>query len=403
MSLFSRFFGAKAQGGQRILTTLDLAKHLEGEPSAVTPGNAMQSIAILRCVTLLSGLHASFPVDVMRKSKGRRESIENHPLDRLFNGSPNSDNDCFQFREMMMANLLLSGNACAIKVRSNDRIIGLEPIQWDEITWQRKDSAVVYRYNDRDWSSDDIFRVSLLSLNGIHGLSPINQCRARLSGHVQAERLPGNLYRNKPMPGVVLTFPGNVSPEMAKQLREAIEDGFTGDNQGRAMVLGGGPTTAFPTIPLTDLQYVESLGYGEEQIARLYGVPPVILGITTKSTSWGTGIEQQNIGFAQYTLTPTAVRWEKAIWRQLLTEKERADGYYVKHNLASMFRGDSKSQAETLALYHREGAVNSNEMRAFLDMNGYPGGDAYVMQGQMTPVDQLGKAPAPAVPAGGAQ
>jgi HK97 family phage portal protein len=123
-----------------------------------------------------------------------------------------------------------------------------------------------------------------------------------------------------------------------------------------------------------------------------------MLGLTGKESNWGTGIEQNNIGFMQYTLLPLATTWEKAIRRQLFTEDEKRQGYYVKHNMAALLRGDLKSQAEALTLYVREGAMTPDEAREILDRNPHAGGVGAkpYMQAQMTPMDKLGQHPQPA-------
>jgi HK97 family phage portal protein len=408
MSFLNRWFGNDNEGAaSKIYTTLDLWRDVfDGSPGVVTPTTSLKSVTIMRCVTLMSGLYASFPVHVYRKAQNKRMLVTDHPVERLFNLEVASDMDSYRFKQTMLANLLVSGNACAFKtLDSKGRVIGLTPIQHDAITgkWEGEgeNRRFVYKVGNKDYSRADIFHVALMSLDGGWGLSPISQVAARLSGHIQAENHQSTVYGNKPMPGMVIQFPGNVSAAQVDALRDSVTKGFTGQSAAKPMILGGGPTVQFPTIPLTDLQYLETLQYGEEQIARLYGIPPYVLGILSKTSSWGTGIEQQNIGFVQYTWIPLVTLFESAIRHQLFTSADRIDGLYVRHNLSSMLRGDMKSQAETLTAYVQGGILTPNQVLAKLDEDPYDGdgGDDHYMQAQMTPVEKLGQtATAPVSP-----
>ena len=400
MSLWQRIMGRDNGTAQvRAYTTLDLARDLDldGNAVSVTPKTSLQSIAVYRCVSLLSGLLASFPVDLYRKLNGNRSAVDNHPVDRLFNLEFAPELDSFMGRQVFYANLLLGGAGFALKTMSGGRVVRLDPVEYSSVSYKRlEDGSYEYTINGKKYTRAEIFHVNLMSLDGATGLSPIGQVRVRVSGHIQAENQQAALYRNKPVPGMVIGYSSAVSQQTIEQLQEQMAKGYTGVNAGRPMILpgiNGYPQLQFPNIPMTDLQWLESLQYGEEQIARLFGIPPHIIGITSKATSWGSGIEQQNIGFVQYTLTPLVAALESAIRQQLLSEADRRSNVYVKHNLASMLRGDLKTQMESITGYVRGGIYSPNEGRALLDMNPYEGGDRYYMQQQMWPVERLGEAP----------
>jgi HK97 family phage portal protein len=411
MSLFSRWFG-REETAAKTYTILDLARDVGWEeygiqPGGITPKSSLQAICVYRCVNLLSGLLASFPLDLFRKTPAGRQAVGNHPIDRLFNVEFAPELDAFSGRQVFYSNWLLGGFGIALKAYSGNRVIRLDPVEYSKVSYKRNDAGELeYTIDSQRYSRREIFHVNLMSLDGVTGLSPIEQVRLRIAGHVGAEKHQATLYKNKPQPGMVIGYQSAISQQTIDQLQEQIGKGFTGASAGRPMILAGlngYPQVNFPQVPLTDLQWLESLQYGEEQIARLYGIPPVVLGITTKSTSWGSGIEQQNIGFLQYTLTPLVAALECAIRQQLLSDADRRDGVYVKHNMASMLRGDLKAQAEAITTYVRGGIYSPNEGRALLDMNPYDGGDEHFMQSQMWPVEQLGTAPqsAPAPEAGG--
>ena len=142
-----------------------------------------------------------------------------------------------------------------------------------------------------------------------------------------------------------------------------------------------------------DAQMLESRSFSVEEICRFFSVPPHMIGHTSKSTSWGTGIEQMTIGFVQFTLRERLKNIESTLEKQLLTPVERAEGMRIEFNIEGLLRGDSKTRAEVHASALQNGWRTINEVRAIENLPPVEGGDTPRMQMQNVPITEAGKAP----------
>lgn len=160
------------------------------------------------------------------------------------------------------------------------------------------------------------------------------------------------------------------------------------------MLLEGGMTWTQITINPEDAQMLESRAFSVEEIARLFGVPPHMIGHTEKSTSWGTGLEQQTLGFQKFTLRRRLKRIEQAIEKQLLTPADRAAGVTVEFNLEGLLRGDSTARAAFYQSGLQNGWTTINEVRALENLPPVEGGDVPRTQMQNVPLTQARQQPA---------
>jgi len=158
------------------------------------------------------------------------------------------------------------------------------------------------------------------------------------------------------------------------------------------MILEGGWKWSSLSISPDDAQMLESCGFSVEEVCRFFGVPPHMIGHTTKSTSWGTGLEQQSIGFQRYALRRRLKRIEQAIAKQLLTQEDRARGIVVEFNLEGLLRGDSAARSNFYGSALNNGWMTINEVRALENLPPVPGGDVPRMQMQNVPITDAGKA-----------
>jgi hypothetical protein len=165
-------------------------------------------------------------------------------------------------------------------------------------------------------------------------------------------------------------------------------------NAGRPMVLEGGTKWAALTINPEDAQMLESRGFSVEEICRFFGVPPFMIGHTEKTTSWGTGLEQQTLGFQKFTLRRRLKRIEQALEKQLLTPQDRATGV----TSSSISRGCCAATARRAPAFYREpdeiGWMTINEVRALENLPPVEGGDVPRMQSQNVPITEAGAAAA---------
>jgi HK97 family phage portal protein len=367
---------------------------------AITPMTALQTIAVLRCVRLIAEAGASLPIDVYEKRGGKRRSVDDHPVEYLLDVEPNNEMSAMDFRVMMWASLLLWGNGYARIARAGDgRPVALWPLAPAAMTIERLPSngivegglVYIYRANGEDvrYQPSEILHIRGFSVDGISGLSPIALAREGIALNQSAEEYGSRYYQHGARPSVHFEYPGKLSPEAYKNLSDSLQNSFGGlQNAHRIMLTEEGLKATALQINPRDSQFLEQRQFNDEQIAMLFGVPPHMIGLVSKSTSWGTGIEQQTLGFVTYTLAPLIAYWEHDVRRKLF---DRKSGLYIKHNLAAFLRADIKTRFEAYGHGVDKGIFNRNEVRAWEDLDPYPGGEVYTVQSQMIPIQLAGK------------
>lgn len=354
---------------------------------AVTASSVLALSSVWACINLIAGTIASLPLMLYRTdSKGARTLATDHPLYRVLHDSPNSLQTALDFWEFMCASLELWGNAYARKVRSGDRIIGLMPIMPDlPVVTSIGNGRLLYRWTEEgksyELTSDDVLHIRGFGGNPLGGLSTL-AFGARAFGLATAiDKAAGATFRNGLRPSGILKFEKFLTTEQREIIETKLAEKFMGAmNSGRPLVLEGGTDWAQLGINPEDAQMLQSRGFSVEEICRFFGVPPFMIGHTEKTTSWGTGLEQQTLGFQKFTLRRRLKRIEQSIDKQLLTPQDRAAGIVAEFSLEGLLRGDSKARAEfyTAALgdTQRPGWMLRNEVRRLDNLEPVPGWDA---------------------------
>jgi len=351
---------------------------------AVSETSAMRVAAAWRCVNILAGTIGSLPVDLVRRvSEQVREPAIGHPLRRVLTVKPNQWQTPAEFRRLMQAHLLLRGNAYAVKVRAGQQVMGLIPIHPDRVNVeQREDYTLRYSVTLKDGSvrvyeAGELFHLRGLSLDGIKGLSVLSHMRESLGLALVAERSSADMMRNGQLAGGALTHPGRLSTEAYERLRASLNEGRAGGSKaGEWKVFEEGMTFAPISMSARDLQFLEQRDFQRYDIAMFFGVPPHMIGATDKTTSWGSGIEQQGIAFVTYTLNDWLRVWEEAIKRDLIAEREW-DVIDARFYTQGLMRGDVKARWDAHVKGLQWGVVSPNEVRTLEDMNPREGGNVY--------------------------
>jgi len=131
---------------------------------------------------------------------------------------------------------------------------------------------------------------------------------------------------------------------------------------------------------------LETRAFSVEEICRFFGVPPVMIGHTSKTTSWPTGVEQQVLMFQKFTLRRRIKRIEQAVMMQLLSAEDRARGVSVQFNLEGLLRGDSAARASFYQTMTQIGGMTINEVRRLENLPPVAGGDEVRLQMQNVPI-----------------
>ena len=375
-------------GGVLINTSQELEEALRaGMQSvagvAVNPGNAMRVAAVYRCVTLRAGIPANMPLNVMRRVDERtRERVSDHPVSLLFKRRPNRWQTPSQFKRMMTAHVLLRGNAYALIVRSRSKVIEIVPLDPDRVECKQNDDlTLAYVYTRKDGrkvtlKQSDVMHMVGLTLDGVHGVSVIRFARETIGSAILMEDFGSKTFKNGARPSSVLTHPGQLGIEGRENLKATLDEYRSGgDAEGKALILEEGMTVANMSMTSEDAQWIESRKLSMTDIGMFFGIPPHMLGNTEKSTSWGTGIEQQTQGFVSFTAEDDLTTWEETVNRDLFADNEV--DLYVRFNRASLVRGDIKTRYEAYQIGRQIKVLSANDVRESEDMNPIEGGDLY--------------------------
>lgn len=366
----------------------------------ISDSRALQLSAVWSCVRLISESVACLPLGFYRRqADDSREKLErDHHLVQLLRNKPNINMTEVEFREAMTTQLVLWGNAYArIDRRNNGTPMALTPLIPGKMEVMRaRNYGVEYHYYTESssrpevYGPDDIFHLKGFSAEGIVGFSPLALARHTMGLSVAAEQYSAGSFRNGGRPLGTIEFEKVLTPDQRKAAHKVLQDITQGATQNaRSWVLEGGAKYNPISIPPDDLQMLESRTFQLGEIARFFRVPSHMINDSEKATSWGSGLEQLDLGFLKYTLTPYLTRWESTIKAKLMTAQER-DELICEHNVEGLLRTDSKARAEFYSKMVQNGLMVRNEVRAKENLPPYKeGGDIPTVQVNLTPLDEL--------------
>ena len=377
-----------------------------GNSTSGKPGNersAMQMTAVYACVRILSESIAGLPVHLYRyMDTGSKEKALTHPLYRLLHDEPNPEMTSFVFRETLMTHLLLWGNAYAQIIRNGKgEVIALYPLMPNRMTVDRDEHGQLY-YSYQMSNEDaptmktgtvvlkprDVLHVPGLGFDGLVGYSPIAMAKNSIGMAIACEEYGAKFFANGATPGGLLEFPGTVKNPDA--IRESWHKGFSGSNSHKIAILEEGMKYTPISISPEQAQFLETRKFQIDEIARIFRVPPHMVGDLEKSSF--SNIEQQSLEFVKYTLEPWIVRWEQSLNRSLLSETEKAT-FFVKFNVDGLLRGDYQSRMSGYATARQNGWMSANDIRELENLDRIPpelGGDLYLINGNMTKLADAG-------------
>ena len=365
---------------------------------------AMQTTAVYACVRILAESIAGLPLHLYEYRGNGKERVPGHPLYFLLHDSPNPEMTSFIFRETAMIHLLLWGNSYAQILRDGrGRVMGLYPLLPNRMSVGRDESGeIVYTYTPMSESNphlkgqrqitlrrEDVLHIPGLGFDGLVGYSPIAMAKNAIGIALATEEYGAAFFKNGARPGGVLEHPGVLKdPSKLRESWHAVYGGTM--NTGRIAVLEEGVKYQQIAIPPEEAQFLETRKFQIDEIARLYRVPPHMIGDLEKSSF--NNIEQQSLEFVKYTLNPWVVRWEQSLQKALLTDKERKE-YFIRFKVDGLLRGDYKSRMEGYAIGRQNGWLSANDIRSLEDMNPIEadeGGDLYLINGNMTKLRDAG-------------
>ena len=370
----------------------------------VNERSAMQMTAVYSCVRILSEAVASLPLHFYKyDAKGSKVKAVDHPLYMLLHDEPNPEMTSFVFRETLMTHLLLWGNAYAQIIRNGKgEIIALYPLMPDRMKVDRDEHGnLYYKYQVSSddaptnkgatvkLAPDEVMHIPGLGFDGLVGYSPIAMAKNAIGLAIAAEEYGSKFYANGAAPSGVLEHPGTLKDP--SKVRDSWSQTFGGSaNSHKVAVLEEGMKYTPISISPNEAQFLETRKFQIDEIARIFRVPPHMVGDLEKSSF--SNIEQQSLEFVKYTLDPWVSRWEQNMARSLLTAEEKQN-YFIKFNVDGLLRGDYQSRMNGYATARQNGWMSANDIRELENLDRIPaelGGDLYLINGNMTKLEDAG-------------
>ncbi len=405
MGIFSRLFRARDKPQNKTVGS-SFSFMMGGSTSgkSVTERSSMQMTAVYACVRILSEAIAGLPLHLYRyKEDGGKEQAVDTNLYRLLHDEPNPEMTSFVFRETLMTHLLLWGNAYAQIIRNGKgEVIALYPLMPNKMSVDRDEKGQLYytysRANEEaatmtgntvTLKPSDVLHIPGLGFDGLVGYSPIAMAKNAIGMAIACEEFGAKFFANGAAPSGVLEHPGTIK-DPAK-VRDSWNSTFGGSaNSGKVAVLEEGMKYTPISISPEQAQFLETRKFQINEIARIFRVPPHMVGDLEKSSF--SNIEQQSLEFVKYTLEPWVVRWEQSLARALLSPTEKPT-FFFKFNLEGLLRGDYQSRMTGYATARQNGWMSANDIRELENMDRIPaeeGGDLYLINGNMLPLKKAG-------------
>ena len=337
--------------------------------NALAPINsktALSNPAVWASVRAIAETIATLPCNVYKKNNDKREKATEHPLYNLLHNSPNKIISSINFFESIITHMLIFGNAFVEIVRKHTLDIeSLNILDPDKIVIKSIGGTITYEYNDNGniikYSTENILHIAGMGLSGLVGFSPIslfaNDIRTMMSQSDFALEFFSDGARKKP----VLYTENKLKSEAKENLKKTFRDSWT---KG-IVLLEEGIKVEPMTMALSDAQFLESRRFSVEEIARIFRVPPHMIGELSHATF--SNIEHQSMSFVRDTIRPWCTRLEKAFDLSLFNVKER-DEYFVKFSLDALLRGDTNTRQQAYKTQLENGVLTINEWRALEDL-----------------------------------
>lgn len=349
---------------------------------------AMRHGAVYACVRIIAGSIAQLPFKTYKsQDDGTAIEVRGHPMARLLRLRPNPRMSAVMFWRSVLAQAVLNGNGYAWLERNrNGRIQAMWPLPKSRVSPSLSTSGltkgrIIYAITLDDGSQitvdmDDMLHIpGSLEWNGLEAKSPLQAAASAVNVGLEANEFAQRYFENDATPPAVLKYAKIVTPTTADLIRHEWQDKGTGENRHKIRVISEGGELEQLEINAEDAQLLETRRFSVEDIARIWGVPPHMIGAIDKQTSWGSGIEQQGIGFVTYTLGMHIAATEQELEYKVFRE----DGHHCEPDVRALMRGDFKARTEgyrgALGGSAGPGFMSSNEVRRLENLPPVEGGD----------------------------
>ena len=392
-TLFTRSTGL--ENPSQPLSSAGLAEWLTGNKAAGVAVNEPRVLglpAYYRAVAVTAGTLAALPLKVYRNDSRERVTA------RTALDNPNPRQTPFEFWQTIYVNAIAWGNGYARKLRDGAGLVRetwpIHPgrVRVEEVDPTEADPAgklflVRDRYGvEHRYSGYEIMHLPYLSPDGVQGVRPLHLFRQSLGIAISGDDYTAQFLANGSRVSGVLTTEKDLDDSAATRLKRRWKEKTSGpENAGEIAVLDRGAKFEAISIPPADAQLLESRKWSVTEIARMVGTPPHLIGDVSGSTSWGTGIEEQVLGWVKFTLQSWISLSEQRITREVLPGGWSAGTWYAEYALEGLLRGDSKTRAEFYRTMTQNGLMVRNEGRRFENLEPLEGGDVPLLPAGVLP------------------
>lgn len=369
------------------------SSYLAGMGYSVSAEKALQISAVFRCVDIISKTIATLPLHLYRNTDRGKEKATRHRLYRLVYALPNSQTTAYEFWQMFVANLLLTRGAFAkIEREASGRITALWNIPTDRVGGIKTNKVNGERYIDvtlgdgqvERLREGDFLHVSGFLFNDRNEAGDPVQIASEVLGLTGTISSYARQAVNGVNPGGFIEYPAGLSDKAYARFKADFEANYKGaQNAGKFLFLEEGGKAALFERDMEKMQVLESRKWAVTEICRIFGVPAHLCMDMEHATF--SNIEQQSLEYVRDCINPMSVRLEQAMYRDLLTENEKA-AYFFKFNTNALLRGDTQTRANFYNTMRQTGIMSANDVRRLEDMDELPdeaGGNDTHLNGNM--------------------
>ncbi|MCX4686771.1 phage portal protein [Kitasatospora purpeofusca] len=408
MPMLRALLGRRRTRTERARSLPALTSNRTAAGITVAPERALQVSAVYSCVRLLAETGSMLPASVIQRTGRARTPVPDHPAAVLLGHQANPELPSGEFWAQTIGWLGLRGNALAYIERNAGGVpVGLWPIRWTSAEMLRQDDGrLVYKVTpDEDEyapisepgglvRSENMLHFRAFG-TGLEGLSPIGMARQSVGIAYSATEYIGAFFARDASPGGIVSVPGKLDDTQYDRLSRQWRDLHEGvGNSHRLALMEAGAKWEHTSLSPADAQFLEVYKMSRADIAGIYGVPPHMIGDVDRSTSWGSGIEQQSLGYVIYSLMPWLTRLERTAAQLFGSDRSLS----LRFNARALLRGDTAQRYAGYAQGRQWGWLSVNDIREMEDEEPITDGDTYLAPLNMQPVGGGGPA-ARALPA----
>lgn len=376
-----------AHGGARkdATTTRDLYKELLAQAGAksgvaVNWKTALQASTAIACARVIAEGIAQVPFKLFKeRPAGGMDAARTHGLYDLLSSKPNEWQTSFELREMIGLHLAFQGNAYIYKVRGlGNKIVELLPFEPQLVTvkrdgWERKYEIRTTKGESIPVAAENMWHLRGLSWDGVSGLDGIRLAREAIGLALAMEEHSSRMFSNGARPGGALVTDAVLKDDQLKLLKDTWNEQYAGtSNAYKTAVLFGGLKWQPFAMNSVDAQHLEQRRFQVEEVCRHFRVMPIMVGHYDKAATYASS-EQMFLAHVVHTLMPWYTRIEQSADVNLLSDNERAAGYYTKFMAQALMRGASKDRAEYFAKALGSGGspawMTQDEVRGLDELN----------------------------------